>query len=317
MRQRDAVMPAPSVAVPARRQPLLGMAAAAFAAAGWGIASVFIKLARLPPLTLTEYRLALASGILLVALLASGHRLRFADLRLAVPGGVFLCADMACFFAAVEKTRIADAAVISSLQPALVMLAAGRLFRERIDGWDVLWTALAIAGVGAVVLGAGIPHGTGVVGDVLAIASLLAWTGYFLVSKRARPSIGALEYTFWVTVVAAVVLLPVAVISGEHLGVGHSSAWLWIVLLALVPGTGHLLINWAHRGVNVSVSSVIGASNPIFAAGGAWLVLGQGLDLAEVVCGTLAIGAICVVAGRKRPAGVSTTTEPRSSTGPR
>lgn len=284
----------------AKRQALLGITAVAFAAAGWGAAPIFIRLSHVPPLVLTEYRLAASSVVFLIVLVATGQRLRLRAIWTAIPGGVLLCADMACFCVAVDETHVADAAVIGALQPALVMLVARPLFHERVDRWTVGWTALAIGGVAAVVAGGGIPHGTNVRGDLLAVVALLAWTGYFLVSKRARQGAGTVEYTFWVTLVAAIVLLPFAFASGERLAVNAASSWMWIAMLALIPGTAHLLVNWAHNQVDVSVSSVIGSSNPVFAAGLAWAVLGQGLDVVQVISGLVGMGAICVVAGRAR-----------------
>jgi drug/metabolite transporter (DMT)-like permease len=94
--------------------------------------------------------------------------------------------------------------------------------------------------------------------------------------------------------------VPVVLISGESFGVSHAGTWLWIGLLALIPGTGHLAMNWAHRSVDVSVSSVVGASNPVFAAAAAWLVLHQALDFTQVAGGLVGIAAICVVAGRRK-----------------
>jgi drug/metabolite transporter (DMT)-like permease len=282
------------------RQPALGLAASAAAAAGWGVAAIFVKLADIPALVLTFYRLWVATAILLVACIATRRLPRWRHLAAAVPGGILLAADMACFFSAVKITSIADVAVIGALQPALVLLVAGRMFAETVAGADIAWTAVAIAGVGLVVAGPGLPSSHDLAGDALAVVSLLAWSGYFVVSKRARQGNGALEYTFGVTFVAALVLVPVVLISGEGFAVGRPGAWLWIGLLAVVPGTAHLLMNWAHRSVDVSVSSVVGASNPVFAAGGAWLVLHQALDLIQVAGGLVGIAAICVVAGRKK-----------------
>jgi len=68
------------------------------------------------------------------------------------------------------------------------------------------------------------------------------------------------------------------------------------VLLALVPGTGHLLFNFAHRFVDVSVSSVVSAGNPIIASLLALLVLGEPLDAVQVAGGIVAVLAIAAVA---------------------
>lgn len=290
----------------AARPPATGVAASAFAAAAWGVAAVFVKLASAPALVLTFYRLALAAALLAAALAFSRRRLTWRAIAAALPGGLLFCGDMACFFSAVKLTSIADVSVIGALQPALVMLVAGRLFGEEVRRRDAALTLVAMAGVCAVVVGSGAPSGHGVAGDLLATVSLVCWSGYFLVSKRARRHVGALDYTFGVTVVAAIVLLPVVVASGQSLGHVTAGSWLWIALLALIPGGGHLLMNWAHRRIDVSVSSLIGASNPVFAVAAAWLVLGQSLDWHQVVGVLLAVSAIGAVASRKRlPAGVA------------
>jgi drug/metabolite transporter (DMT)-like permease len=59
-------------------------------------------------------------------------------------------------------------------------------------------------------------------------------------------------------------------------------------------------MNWAHRYVDASVSSVIGSSNPIVAALAAVVILGQPLTAVQVACGLVAIMAIAIVAMRHR-----------------
>jgi drug/metabolite transporter (DMT)-like permease len=264
------------------------------------VAAIFVKLASVNALVLTFWRLAVASGLLLAVLLFLKRRLGWRSVAAAVPGGIMLCGDMSCYFSAVKLTSIADVSVIGALQPALVMLVAGRLFGEEIRRRDVALTAVAICGVSAVVLGPGLPTSHNLLGDLLAVASLLFWSAYFVISKGARRHLGATEYTFGVTLVATVALLPAVLVAGKSLGHVPAINWLWISLLALIPGSGHLLMNWAHRRIDVSVSSLIGASNPVFAVAAAWAVLGQSLTALQVaggVCGMLAISA---VAGRRR-----------------
>jgi drug/metabolite transporter (DMT)-like permease len=120
------------------------------------------------------------------------------------------------------------------------------------------------------------------------------------VSKHARVLQDSLEYTLGVTTVAAVTLTPIVLLSGQSLGRVKSGDWLWISLLAIVPGSAHLLMNWAHRYVDASVSSVIGSSNPIFAAVAAMVILGQPLTAVQVCGGLAGIAAIGVVAARHR-----------------
>jgi drug/metabolite transporter (DMT)-like permease len=123
--------------------------------------------------------------------------------------------------------------------------------------------------------------------------------------KRARRSPDALEYTSAVWLVAAVALTPVTLAFGPPLGRVAAGDWRWIVLLALVPGSGHLLMIWAHRVVDAAVSAMIGAGNVIVAAIAAMIFLHQRLTVAEIAGILLAVAAISVLAvrqARKPPA---------------
>ena len=204
------------------------------------------------------------------------------------------------FFCAVKLTSVVDATVIGAVQPALVLIAARPLFGEKMGRWDVFWVLVAMAGVSAAVIGPGVAGRHELEGDLLAVGSLLSWSAYWLVSKHARESQHALDYTAGVTIVAALSLTPVVLISGESLGRVEAGDWLWIALLAVVPGSAHLAMNWAHRYVDASVSSVIGSSNPIVAAAAGFVVLSQPVTIVQIACGLAAIGAIAVVAVRHR-----------------
>jgi drug/metabolite transporter (DMT)-like permease len=291
----------------------VGAATAAMVA--WGLTGILVVLTKEPGLVVALERLVLGVPFVGVLLAVTGRRLDWSTFWRTVPGGVLLCADVALFFSAVKLTSIADATVIGALQPALVLFVAGPLFGEKPVRADFLWTAVAIAGVGVVVLGSG---GTGhhqVLGDLLALASVCSWTGYWLVSKQARlvrrpatgdeasispgrQAIGTIEYTSGVMVVAPVAMVPVALVSGQHFTVGTPTDWLWIGLMTLGPGGAHLASNWAHRFVGVTVSSVIVAANPVVAAGAAAVFLHQSLGLMQIIGGLAAIMAVAVVAGR-------------------
>jgi drug/metabolite transporter (DMT)-like permease len=279
------------------RHAAAGIAAGTLGTICWGFTGIFVKLISLPPLPVALYRLWLGAAMMAIALLAGRRALTWRALARSVPGGLFLGADIALFFSSLKFTSVAVATVIGALQPALVLVVAGPWFGERPGRKGVAWTFISMAGVAAVALGGGMPSGRGVLGDCLAVASLLAFTGYWLASKRARAgNIGAGQYTAGVMLVAALALTPVTFASGQALGPITGRDWAWLVLLALVPGAGHLLFNWAHRFVDVSVSSVIGAGNPVVAGLAALVILGQPLSLLQMVGGAVAVVAIAVVA---------------------
>jgi drug/metabolite transporter (DMT)-like permease len=272
----------------------------ALAASAWGFGGIFAVLISAPGLVLTFYRLWLGSVLLLIVLYASGRRMNWTVLRATWLGGAFLAADMAFFFSALKLISVVDVTVIGAIQPALVLVVARRLFGERMGPWDVVWILLAMTGVTITVLGPGETSHHQLVGDLVAVGALLSWSGYWLASKRARVLTNALEYTAGVTIVAAVIITPIVLLSRQSLGRVEVGDWLWIGLLAFVPGGGHLLMNWAHRYVDASVSSAISCLSPLVAALAALVILGQRLSTVQVGGLLVGLAAIAVVAARHR-----------------
>ena len=270
------------------------------AAVSWGFTGIFAVLASAPGLVVTFYRLWLAAALVVIVLYTSGRRLTWAVMRASWLGGVFLASDIALFIVAVKLTSVVDVTVIVAVQPALVLIAARRLFGERMGRWDVFWILLAVAGVAVAVLGPGVNNHHQLVGDLLAVGALLSWSAYWLASKYARVVHNAMEYTTGVTITAAVAVTPIVLLAREPLTRVQAGDWLWICLLVLVPGTGNLVMNWAHRYVEASVSSAINCLNPLVAAVAAWIILGQPLTLVQGGGILVGLAAISVVAAQHR-----------------
>jgi drug/metabolite transporter (DMT)-like permease len=185
--------------------------------------------------------------------------------------------------------------VITALQPALVFLVAGRLFGERVTTSTIGWTVLAAAGVVVAVFGSASGAGRTAYGDLIAAGSLGAWAWYFVASKQAREQLSALEYQAAMTIVAAVVVAPIALIGGHDLVVHDSATAGWVLVMVLVPGGGHLLANWAHRYATITLMSMLTLGIPVVATIGAALFLGEPVTLIEGIGIALVIVAIGMV----------------------
>jgi drug/metabolite transporter (DMT)-like permease len=275
-----------------------GLTAVGIATVAWGFSAVIVKLTPAPALLIAFWRLWLASAILVALCAATGRKMTWPVWKAGIIPGVLLCADMTLFFSALQHTSVAEVTIINALQPAVVILLARPLFGERLARATAALTAVALAAVTLVVLGGGLPSSHHLTGDLLATGSMLAWAGYWLASKHAREHVAALEFTAAVTVAASLTVTPVLFIAGQSPAHVRAGAWIWFVLLAIVPGSGHVLLNWAHRFVDVSLSSVIVASNPIVAVIGAVALLHQHVGATQVVGGAVALAAIALVVWR-------------------
>jgi drug/metabolite transporter (DMT)-like permease len=295
---------------PGARASGIGIAAVGISVAGWSVANTIPKLIHLQAVGFSFYRLWLGALVMGAVLIGARRRLTWRQFRASAPGGVLFGVIIALFVAALRRTGVADVLVIGALQPGLTLIVAGRLFGERVTSRDVLWTSVATVGVFVSVLGSSRNPIWSIQGDLLAAAAVVLWTVYFLLSKHVRARVPAVEYMTSVTVVAALTVTPIALISGEGLSeIGHIRATDWILLAVFVAVAqgGHLMVAWAHAHVDISVSSLFLLAEPAIGAVAALLILGEPLTWLQILGGLVVIVSIGLVMGRATHAGATHT----------
>jgi drug/metabolite transporter (DMT)-like permease len=293
------------------RMTAIAEGAIVFAVITWGFGGVFIKLSSFPGLTFAFYRLALNFLVMYAILLLSGRRLTWSIVRATAAGGLFLGCDVCLFFSAVKLTSIADATIIGALQPVLVLLVAGRWFGERVGRREVALALVSVLGVALVAVGSSGSPVFSVTGDLLAGLALFSWTGYWLVTKRSRSRLPAVEYMTGVMLTASLVALPVLLISRAGFVSSKASDWLWLWLFVLFPAAGgQFIAAWAQRYVQVWLSSLLLQAMPVVASLAAWAVLNEPLTPPVIVGGTIVVVATGAIILLERDAGRRQEPEP-------
>ena len=160
----------------------------------WGLAPLVLKQVDMPVLAFAAYRLWAGVLIFAVVFAVTGRRLTWATLRTCALGGVVFTADVACSFLAFKLTSAADATIIGALAPVFIMIGAARWFGEHVGRRDLVFVGISLVGVALVTIGSAGTPAFNVWGDLFAFVSVFTWTAYWLVSKRARASVGAFEY---------------------------------------------------------------------------------------------------------------------------
>ncbi len=279
------------------RRPVEGTLAVLAAVSVWGgVVIVARYVDAVDGLVLGFHRLWIGAVATVVVLYGTGRRLSARSLRLSLAGGLAFGADIVLFFSALKHTTIANATVVGALQPALVLLVAGRMFGEVITARIVTWSGVAIAGVVVVVYGSSDAPVWSLTGDLLAVAALFSWTAYFVASKRVRRQIAPFEYLTAMLVVATLAVAPIALLSGQQLDPGGAGDWGWIAGLAIGSGgIGHLLINWAHEHVDLSVMSLLTLAVPVVAVVSAAIFLDEPIGWIQAVGMAVVIAALGVV----------------------
>ena len=139
---------------------------------------------------------------------------------------------------------------------------------------------------------------TSLSGDVLAFFGMLMFCLYFVVSKKARTEIDSVPYQLWLTIFA---LIPVSIAAfsfGEGLSPPTGKEWFPVLIISLIPGTGHLLQNFAHGHVSLVLMGLINllavAIVPLYA----WWLLEEKPGLVQLVGIAIVIGTLAMVVSR-------------------
>jgi drug/metabolite transporter (DMT)-like permease len=279
------------------RATRLGLAAVLVPIAAFSLMNLVVKVVDTPPIVFAFYRLWIGSAVMLVLLAALHRRLSWATVRRAAVSGVLFGANICFFFSALRLTSIADVLIVAALQPALTLLVAGPMFGERVTAHDVVWTTVSLAGVVLVIVGS---SGTPVwswKGDLFAVGALLAWTTYWILSKRVRQDVPAIEYMTAVTIVAALSVTPVAMLSGQSFHLRWSDG-AWLLLFVAGAQGGHSLLAWSHAQVDVSISSLLILIEPVLSPVAALVILGEPLPAVSIVGVLITVVAVGMVIGR-------------------
>lgn len=277
-------------------------------------ASIFIKFAQhaeAPSIVIAAFRLTLATLALApFALTRYRPELRQLTRRewlLALLSGFFLALHFAFWITSLQYTSVASSVVLVSTTPLWVGLFAPLVLRERIGLATYIGLALALAGGTVVGLSdactwqagsltcpaaAGFFGGTAFLGDFLALAGAWMAAGYMLVGRSLRAKIDLIPYIFIVYGMAAVVLIVIMFGMGESpLGLAPV-AYLWMVLLALVPQLlGHSIFNWSLKYIPVSLVSVTLLGEPVGSTVLAYFILQEQPGWVKI------IGAVLILAG--------------------
>jgi drug/metabolite transporter (DMT)-like permease len=274
------------------------MISAVTAVVVWGTSSVLIKeVDGLNGVAISAFRLWIGAVLITGAFLVSGGRVTMRLLRLSFWGAVAFLADIVLFFCALQETSVANATIIGALQPLLMLVIAGPLFGERPRWVDGAWGAVAVGGAAIVVFGGDAGGANGTDGDLLAAGALLAWTAYFVTSKTARTQLTSFEYLTGLSVVSAVLIIPVPFLLGQPLGSPSGEAWVLITVIALVNGAlGHFLMNWSHQHIPLVAMSLLTLGIPVVSAATAAIFIDEPLVLLQIGGMAIVLAALGIVA---------------------
>jgi drug/metabolite transporter, DME family len=228
--------------------------------------------------------------------------------RAFLPGALF-CVNNVLFFLALQNANVANATLLVSLQPAVILFVAKPMFGEEIRAWQVICTLIALGGAALAVLGgnaAAQTRPTTVLGAAAATGSMLTFCGYFLISKKANSHAGQdpphpLTYLTAVITGSAITSVPFLFFTGharEVAGINSVQAKA-LALVIVIPTLGHVSLMYSHRHIAASLSSLVLLLQPITSALVAWWMLGEKVVGIQAIGGAIVVAAIAAVTIRR------------------
>ena len=236
------------------------------------------------------------------------------NLALILASGLALGAHFATWVASLDATTLTHSLLFVTAHPLVIVLGMA-VFSRRLTSVrrPVLgeWSGAAVCFVGAglALLDAGQQQGEQTVtlwGDALAFSGAVFVVGYIVVGRVMRQWMPIFLYAFPVTLIGAVVLLPVSMALESDFGQYGAVGWTepslfgWFLLLALIAGLlGHTGLNTCLRYISPLVVSSSVTLEPLigcligwwfFDAGvpGRWTLVGGAVLIAGLLMVVLA-----------------------------
>jgi drug/metabolite transporter (DMT)-like permease len=208
--------------------------------------------------------------------------------------GFAFAGDLAFWHWSIQFTSVANSTLLANLASLFVTLVAWIFWRERPSALFAVGLAAALGGVVLLVHTSLAFSSTALLGDALGVVTAVFYAGYLLAVKGLRDrGAGTLYLMAVTTTLTAVLLLPVALASGEALLPQSAAGWLKLVGLAWIShcaGQGLIAYSLAH--LPAAFSSVSLLFQPVMAAVFAWIVLSEPLAPLQMLGGAVVLAGI-------------------------
>ena len=257
----------------------------------WAIGPILNKSISVSTPTIVFYRTLIGVPLMVTAAHRTGGRLTRELMRETFLPGILFALSFMTGFASIKMTSVANATLVTTLQPVIVLFVARRMFGERLRAVQVGYSAVSLAGVLVVVLAAASTSGAHVSGDLMAVLNVCIWSAYFVLAKKRRlAGVHAGSFLAAAFIWGAVVVVPFGLLTSNDLGAVTAADWLMLVGMAVGPGLiGHSLMTWSQSHLDVTVASVFGLLSPVLSTALAWAILDESLTPVQM------LGAVVVV----------------------
>ena len=288
-------------------------------AVGIAFAPIFVRLSEVGPTATAFWRVCLAVPVLWLWMSASNRRsdtpsrkpegLRdYARLSLA---GLFFAGDLAFWHWSIQFTSVTNATLLANFAPIFVTLVAWLAFGERFSRTFLAGGGLALAGAVILMSNSLSIGGDHLFGDMLGLITAMFYGAYILSIGRLRADFSTATIMAWSSITTGLVVLPVAIVSGETLVATTLTGWGVLLGLAWVSHAGgQSMIAFALAHLPAAFSSVSLLLQPVVAALLAWVILAEPLGPLQALGGAIVLTGVLLARKGARQGGVANSGQP-------
>ena len=261
------------------------------------LSPIWVRVSEVGPTASAFWRVTLAVPLLWILFAFNSKGKKTLDKGQFVPllaTGLAFAGDLVFWHWSIQYTSVANSTLLANLASLFVTLAAWVLWKQRPSGLFVTGLAAALLGTGLLVRASVGFSPTALLGDALGVVTAMFYAWYLLSMKSLRDRGAAtLQLMAVTTTITAVILLPVALASGELLLPPTGIGWLKLLGLAWIShAAGQGLIAYALAHLPAAFSAVGLLLQPAMAALFAWLLLAEPLSALQCAGGMVVLFGI-------------------------
>lgn len=284
------------------KKPGLGRGAAIVAVTLLSFGPAIVKKVEIAAAAFVFWRLLVSAVPLAIFLVGSRRRITFSDLRAAALGGFVFGLNLIVGVLSLRRTSALHHMVIMSLQPLGVLLISIRFFGERPRMSVYFYSLIAFCGVTLTLLATDASGVAGLSGGLLSAVAMTLYTLYFAISKKARESLDSPTYQFLLVLVALLTSVPFLLVLELGIPIPSGSDWWLVVAMAFLPGTGHLLTNFAHGHTSLTLVGLMNLGLIALVPLTAWWLIGERVGGVQAIGAGITIASLAMIVN-KAPSG--------------
>ncbi len=196
------------------------------------------------------------------------------------------------FFAGATHNSVANAALIGSLAPFLIVPVGAWLFREYINPRALVFAVVAFGGVALVLFNAPPNGDASLQGNVFGLGAMLLLVAYVASTKHFRRDMDVTTFMATICPIAALAVLPLAIAHGDVFGMS-STGWTYMLILTFTSGVAAQgLIVFAQKSIQIGTIAIAQVAQPALAVVWSFLLLGEVVNQRQIAGIAIVVGGL-------------------------